>query len=436
MITVLADGAFDGLHFGHIAHLQEARRLGDRLVVALAMDEAVQQRKGAGRPKFSFQQRLSMLQALTVVDDVVPCVDSYQTVDALRPDIYVKGQEYQGVEGHRQLKRVTELVESYGGRVAFVGETLASSTELIHDLVPVTSAVLNLKTTRAEVEAWLDKAKLVNPYLLGESIVDQYVYVQPEQKSPKEEVITYRETAKEVFAGGIRAIDAHMGESTTSPVILHYSKSIVKTRYVSMPFHRKVFSVVGTHEIPAHVGAIPSEGLLVVGDYGHGLIPIRAAAKQIGDTADFLALMVQSNSLNWGFNLLTKWTRADYFVVDEQELRLAKSDRWAPLKDLLKAEHHRLDAKLSAVTLGHNGCLVYDGGTFLELPALTSRVVDRMGAGDAFFAWTAALAYVSAPLEVIALVGNIAGAIKVGTVGNKEPVTMVQVKRWAKGILP
>ena len=443
MITVIADGVFDGLHFGHIAHLQEARRLGDRLVVALATDEEVHQRKGPGHPHFPYSERAAMIRSLSLVDWIFPvgpggtALDTFELISSMHPGVYVKGKEYENVDGHVQLRRVIELVESYGGRVAFVGDPLASSTEIIHEIGPLTGIAATLDLRRADVEAWLDKAKAVSPYLLGESIIDQYVYVQPQQKSPKEEIITYRITGHEKFPGGLQAISSHMDESTTAPHILADHSSIRKTRYVSMPFYRKVFSVVGDHEVaPYSVPVTLPEGLLVVGDYGHGLIRGKSQAREIGAKAKFLALMVQSNSLNWGYNLLIKWARADYFVVDEQELRLAKSDRWTPVMELLAEEHIRLKAKVSAVTLGHNGCLVHDGDRFFELPALTSRVVDRMGAGDAFFAWTAALAYVGAPIKVIALVGNIAGAIKVGTVGNKEPVTMAQVKRWVKGILP
>ena len=69
------------------------------------------------------------------------------------------------------------------------------------------------------------------------------------------------------------------------------------------------------------------------------------------------------------------------------------------------------------------------GGLAIHKPALAEKVVDRMGAGDAFLAATAPLAWAGAPAEVIALVGNIAGAIKVSKVGN-QPITRQEVEAW------
>jgi len=67
--VVLAHGCFDRLHPGHIKHLQEARKLGDRLGVSVTDDKFV--RKGPGRPVFTTEQRVESLQALECVDEVI-----------------------------------------------------------------------------------------------------------------------------------------------------------------------------------------------------------------------------------------------------------------------------------------------------------------------------------------------------------------------------
>lgn len=68
---VLVGGCFDLLHYGHVRFLEEAKKLGDRLVVALESDENVRRMKGEGRPIHSQTQRKEMLIALTCVDEVI-----------------------------------------------------------------------------------------------------------------------------------------------------------------------------------------------------------------------------------------------------------------------------------------------------------------------------------------------------------------------------
>src|SRR5262245_7136079 len=93
--TVLAHGVFDVLHLGHIRHLQEARKLGDRLVVSVTPDEHVN--KGIGRPVFTAAERVEALKALDCVDDafVNDSANATTAIAAVKPTTYVKGIDYQ-----------------------------------------------------------------------------------------------------------------------------------------------------------------------------------------------------------------------------------------------------------------------------------------------------------------------------------------------------
>src|SRR6185436_12822310 len=109
--TVMCFGVFDVLHYGHLIHLQEARALGDILIIGLTADEFVA--KGPGRPRFNTFQRKAMLEALAIVDTVHICYTygPEELIAQLKPDFYVKGKEYKGV-----LKEQA-MVEGYGGKV-------------------------------------------------------------------------------------------------------------------------------------------------------------------------------------------------------------------------------------------------------------------------------------------------------------------------------
>ena len=126
MTTVLCNGCFDIFHYGHLLHLQAARLLGDRLVIALTADEFVN--KGPGRPVFKQEHRAAVLRAMTsCVDDVIISHEPipYGIIQAVRPDVYAKGKEYEG--------RLPEqgLVEELGGRVVFTDTVVFSSSALL-----------------------------------------------------------------------------------------------------------------------------------------------------------------------------------------------------------------------------------------------------------------------------------------------------------------
>jgi D-beta-D-heptose 7-phosphate kinase / D-beta-D-heptose 1-phosphate adenosyltransferase len=123
--VVFTNGCFDLLHGGHIKFLEESRRLGDVLVVAVDADESVRRVKGEGRPVIGERQRLRLLAALEVVD-YVTLFDTEQLPEilkSLKPDVLTKGSNYpeQEVAGR-------EIVQGYGGRVALVPVTEAVST--------------------------------------------------------------------------------------------------------------------------------------------------------------------------------------------------------------------------------------------------------------------------------------------------------------------
>ncbi|HSC28160.1 MAG TPA: D-glycero-beta-D-manno-heptose 1-phosphate adenylyltransferase [Vicinamibacterales bacterium] len=126
--VVFTNGVFDLLHPGHVRYLQQARALGDALIVGLNSDASVQRNKGAGRPITTEQERGELLAALAPVDAVVVFDEDTpaEIIRAIRPDILVKGADW---AADRIVGRDT--VEAHGGRVVRIALEPGYSTTAI-----------------------------------------------------------------------------------------------------------------------------------------------------------------------------------------------------------------------------------------------------------------------------------------------------------------
>ncbi len=129
---VVTCGCFDILHHGHVEYLRRARRLGDRLIVAVNSDASICRLKGPARPINPLADRLEVLAALDCVDYLVSFDEDKpdKLIQALRPDVFVKGGDYS-----RETLPEAELVERLGGQVQFIPLVANRSTTRIIDRI-------------------------------------------------------------------------------------------------------------------------------------------------------------------------------------------------------------------------------------------------------------------------------------------------------------
>jgi rfaE bifunctional protein nucleotidyltransferase chain/domain len=469
--VVLAHGVFDLIHMGHVRHLEAARRHGDMLFVTLTADNFVN--KGPGRPAFPEHLRAEMLAALEYVDvvGINHGPDACAVIRGIKPDVYIKGTDYADASTDVTGKIVAEreAVEAHGGKLVFTDEITFSSSNLINRYLsvfdPNVQTYLDDMRREGKLEVLLELIERVRNYrvvLIGDTIIDEYNYVRPLGKSPKENMIATLYQDREVFAGGVIAAANHCAtfcadvEIITSldtddkheelvrsslkpnvrltPIHRQGSTTTCKSRFVDPSYVRKLFEVYHMNDAPlsgalkdALNGLIAERAgdadLVVVTDFGHGLIGPSTVEKLV-ETAPFLAVNTQTNSANIGFNLITRYPRADYICIDEPEARLAVGDKYSDLtaiaSDVLA---RRVPCPNIIVTHGRKGCVVHgDGVSTRSIPALTQSVVDTVGAGDAFFSVTAPLVAAGGNLADVGFVGNLAGAVKVGIVGHRASV--------------
>lgn len=468
---VLAHGTFDLIHIGHLRHLQQARRQGTFLIVTITADKFVN--RGPGRPIFSENMRAEMLAEFECVNCVAISNELSATtvISSIRPHVFVKGMDYSdpnedltgGIEKERQA------IEACGGDFILTEDITFSSTSLINRHLSAFDP--NLKTFLDEkrkegilqpILKLIKEAASLRVLIIGDAIIDDYNYVTAMGKSPKEQIISAQFAEREVFAGGAVATANHvaglcqrveiitmLGSTDSYESLIRSSlKSNVnltsvcgvdrpttrKVRFIDQSYLRKMFEVYHMNDAPIDTATennvisllekkIDSFDVIIVNDFGHGFIT-ENIIQLLQTSPKFTAVNAQSNSANMGFNLVTKYNQADYVCVDLPEARLAVNDRVGSIEEITKT---KLASAISCsniiVTNGRNGCCGFKVGEPLaKIPAFTINTVDTLGAGDAFFAISAPMAALGAPVEQTAFVGNAAGALKVGIVGHRSAV--------------
>jgi bifunctional ADP-heptose synthase (sugar kinase/adenylyltransferase) len=180
---------------------------------------------------------------------------------------------------------------------------------------------------------------------------------------------------------------------------------------------------------------LPEYDLVVVADFGHGTISPNMI-DVIAQKAPFLAVNTQSNAGNRGFNTITKYPKADYVSLAEHEVRLEMRDPSGKLFPMIYKLAKAMRSRHFIVTRGKTGCMLTDQlGSLFQVPCFAENVVDRVGAGDAFFVLTSLFSVLNAPGELLGFIGNVAGSIAVGIMGNKKAIEKNSVAEYVRNLL-
>lgn len=478
----LCHGTFDLLHVGHIRHFQQAAEMVDVLLVTITDDAFVN--RGPDRPVFTGQLRAEHIAALGCVEAVAinSTVSSVNVINMIKPDCYIKGEEYRDaaddITGNILLERAA--VESHGGDLRFTGGITFSSSQLINehfealpDEVAAFLRQLKKRLSPDEVLAALDSLGDLRVLVVGESIVDEYHYVDGLGKPGKNSIMAVRYCDQERFAGGAIAVANHIasfvGSVTLASALGEYDRheafirsklqpnvdaefytleggpTLRKRRYLQDE-DDKLFEVYFSsghsfegdeeqHFCNWLEANSDNYDLVVVPDYGNGLISCAMVGKLV-DHAPFLAVNTQINSANRGYHFITRYPRADFVALNEPELRMALHDRHSDLEELARQAADRLSATHLAVTRGRDGVLFIErGGPAVNIPALSTKVLDRIGAGDAFLSLASICIAKGVRPEIGAFIGAATAALDVQIVCNREPVAKSSLAKYLTTLL-
>jgi cytidyltransferase-like protein len=459
---VLCHGAFDLVHMGHLLHFEEARSLGDVLVVTITADRHITKKRSVS---FSEEYRARQLAALEIVD-AVAIIDepsAVTAIEALHPDVYVKGPEYANLvlDKTANIFREKDVVERHGGRLHFTtGETF-SSTKLSHFLLAAPEAsqgnpllrndrvlfrdVSDLGFTLDQLKGFLAGASRLRVCLLGETIIDEWVDVNVTNLSQKSRCVAGLEMARSRQIGGSGVIALHLasfvknvhcvtngdafnGAQPSNVTVTRLADELlVKTRFVDLDNGYRLFESKSPDLVRVRRDPLPDfddYDLVLVADFGHGLLDARTINGRIaGRRRAFVAAMAQVNSTNYGYNLPTKYTGADYYSLNRTEAELCLRERQLPLPEVVDRMADLLSARSLSVTDGENGAMVKKNGDRFLLPTLSTSVIDTIGCGDAYFALSSLAASLGCPARVVALAGSIGAAAVAQRRGNESPTS-------------
>lgn len=484
---VQCHGTFDLLHPGHIVHLEDARKLGDLLVVTVTDEKHVN--KGPGRPYFNDVLRTRTLAALACVDYVVlvPHTAAVEAIETVKPHIYCKGTEYadaaNDVTGN--INDDVATVRRHGGEVRYIGDVVFSSTRLLNRHFDTTNPELTSfcqslagRCTPQQLADAVNAFSGLRVLVVGDTIFDKYTFVKVQGLTSKNRIISGRYLEEEAQAGGALAVYRHIKQFTPNVRLtsllgteewleatlrLYLPSgddatvrdpgfvSIIKQRFVEPVSEgkdlSKLFSVNYLNAAPPGAAAVSrvvdvlrkemkSCDLVVLTDFGHGLMQ-PAVRELLQEEAPFLALNCQTNSNNHGFNIISRqYRRADVFSLDEQELLLSAGHRHIDHAAELEQLRAHLGARAGWLTRGAVKTLgISAAGEEAACPPLGDDVTDTIGAGDAFFSVMALAAARGLPVDLTTFLGQLAGAQAVKIVGNREPISKAVLLKSGMSLL-
>lgn len=463
---VLCHGVFDIFHIGHLDYFYKSKKFGDILIVSITDDSYIVN-KGTNRPVFNSLDRAELLASLSIVDYVIinKSKTSVSLIKKLKPDFYCKGKDYKNFDEDLtgNITREFNAVKSIGGQFKSLSGRVSSSTKLLKILsshVPINKNQV--------IQKFIDKLKLKfslediidsikhfeeNFTILGELIFDNYYNVEVLGKSGKEPILNY--TIKDVdrFVGGSFLIfsivrlflnnanlitffnkrDSKKILSKFKKDIINvdnFKKSIKKNRYIDNYSKQKFFGIYETTDkntIPKSFYTdlkkkilMKSHDNLICIDYGHGIFNDQIIKLIKNLKSKFKSINVQLNSDSYITYDIFKYTDFDYLCLQESEIRLACRNNLKNIETLMTNVYKKLNLRFLVVTKGNQGAVMLSKNGFFYAPPFGQKIIDRVGAGDAFYSISAILLAKNIHEDIVLFLSSISAKYMVENLGTEN----------------
>lgn len=474
---VLCHGVFDFFHLGHLNYFHSAKKFGDLLIVSLTADKFVN--KGINRPFYKEQDRLKVISSLEIVDFVI-LSNSHNgefVIEKIKPDFYVKGPDYKDntKDLTKNIYKENSLVKKYGGKVIYTNDVTLSSSSLINnyfnnlnELQKKHRQYLKKKYSFEFIKNEIEKICKTKVLVIGETIIDEYIFSESIGKSGKEPHLVIRNLHNEIYAGGIVAIANHLDSFTKNISIItamgedsedvkfiknklakninfNFIKkintpTIKKKRFIDKLTNHKLLGVYSINDRELTQAEdqklekiifnkkYHSNDLTIISDYGHGFISPKMANK-ICSKYKNIFLNAQLNATNIGFHTLKNYNNFNSLIINESELRHEFKNRNSEVKTLIKKLAKSIKVKNIIVTRGANGAIYYNVSkdVFFETPAYASKIIDKVGAGDTLLAIFSICYYNKIPADLSLFIASLAASSVVESMGNSMKIDKISL---------
>lgn len=483
-ILVHCHGVFDLLHIGHIKHLEKAKEQGDKLIVTITSDKYVN--KGPGRPVFNENLRCQAIAALDVVDYVAinDSPTAVNPIKILRPNIYCKGTDYKNfvddITG--EIKNELKEVKKIKGKIFFTEEVTFSSSRLINRSTDFFSQKqkrifkkINVKLNFKEIKDIINDFNKFKVLIIGETIIDQYNFCEALGKSGKEPILVLKEIQKDQYLGGVLGIARNISEICKNITVISMlgekkeylkdinknlpknilkkfifkkdSPTIVKKRYVDNLSQSKIIGVYNINDEILNKkdeakfnkflkSEITKYDLVIVSDYGHGLIS-KKSANMICKNSKFMALNAQVNASNIGYHTIRNYNNFNTLIINEKEIRHEMRDKVSKLEFLMSNLSKEKKIENVIVTVGNRGSILYakKQNKFFYADAFAYKIVDKVGAGDTMLSVIGLCLKSKIDYNLTLLISSLAAAQSVESIGNKNTIKKLKILKTLESIL-
>ena len=462
---VLCHGTFDLVHPGHINHLEEAKKIGDVLIVTITADRFL--KKHLHSPLYNENERLDFLNKLKFIDYVFIIDDetAIPAIETFRPHFYCKGKEYKKNDNVGNLRREKIAAQKFNCEIIFLGKNIKSSSKIFaenfFEFSDKDTKKNILKNKNFNPVALIEKLKKLKVLVIGETIFDKYTYVELTGISPKSNILSYTRKNEKLMPGGALASYLFIKSFIKKTELISLTSNklekgimqilkktnivksknfplIIKERFLEK--NNKIFTLNHYKDAPLSKkdenkilnmikSKAPKADVIIVQDFGHNLMN-KKIINSLEKFKNKLSINVQTNSLNYGYNVIDKkYNKCMMFSLDERELKLSSSKRNLNYLNDLISLIKKLKSKYGYLTLGDKFSLVATKKENFQVQTLNKNPKDTMGAGDIFHSLSSVLSVCNKNIFINLLLSQIAGAHAVNYLGNSAYPSLNEIIR-------
>ena len=354
-------------------------------------------------------------------------------IKLIKPNIYYKGSDYKDNKKDitNNIKKEINVVKKNRGKILYSKAEIFSSSKLLNineaDNSLKKTFIINLKKKYSFnlINKIIDEASKISVLVIGETILDKFSFCKYLGRSGKENILTVDKIEEKTFLGGSLSLAQNISVISKKVTIcsitgknqkennfikknisknihlnfmsLEDTSTIIKEKIVELSDNLKLLGIYRFKDRPLSeknekkfkskvFNEIKKNQIVLISDYGHGLISKKLAQDIIKKKKNDLFVNTQLNAANFGYHTIGKYVNSSFAVINETELRHELRDRNTETSKLLPVLSKKLNIKNLIVTAGANGSYGFNQkkNKTSYCPAFTNTFKDKIGAGDCY----------------------------------------------------